>query len=55
MKSAGNLDPQEPMLFPSEIRNIFAQLEVSRDPKLISNLIRKCIGMVRPLARVVTG
>ena len=55
MKSAGNLDPQVPMLFPSEIRNIFAQLEVSRGPNIISNLNRKYFGMVRSLARIVTG
>ena len=51
MKSAGHLDPS----VPSEIRNIFAQLEVSRGPNIISNLIRKYFGMVRFLARIETG
>ena len=55
MKSAGNLPPQVPLLFPSEIRNIFAQPEVSRGPNIISNLIRKYFGMVRLLARIETG
>ena len=55
MKSAGYLDSQVLKLVPSEIRNIFAQSEVSRGPNIISNLNRKYFGMVRPLARIETG